>query len=207
MIVGIWFISQSFYMTAKARLAQFLIDYSWQQASSDALVGSDSTRLPARPWWWADTRPIARLEIPRLDKQLYVMQDSSGESLAFGPGHLPGSARPGQFGHVMIAGHRDSHFAVLENIQIGDLIDTQNYQADRKRYRVVDLRVLDSDLESLHILSSDQLTLITCYPFKDWVPGGPLRYIVSAELIPNQAVQENDRGSVRKYETKPDNAS
>lgn len=178
LIAGVLLISQSFYMQAKSQLAQVLIAYSWQKSIDDSRQS-----LPPKPWWWADTRAIARLDVPRLQQQLYVMQDSSGESLAFGPGHLTGSSSPGQEGHVMVAGHRDSHFAFLEHIEIGDLIDTKNYRAEEKRYRVVDLKVLNTKHEILKKLQSNLLTLITCYPFKGWVPGGPLRYIVSAELV------------------------
>ena len=37
-----------------------------------------------------------------------------------GPGHLIGTAMPGQDGNCVIAGHRDTHFRVLKNIQKGD---------------------------------------------------------------------------------------
>jgi len=84
-VVGCGLLSQGIYMDAKAKLAQWLISSSWENRSQNS---------PAtKPWWWADTKVIARLDAPRLNKTLYVMQNDSGESLAFGPGHMPASAK------------------------------------------------------------------------------------------------------------------
>ena len=112
----------------------------------------------------ADTRAIAKLEVPRLDKTVFVMQDDSGESLAFGPGHMPASSAPAADGHVMIAGHRDSHFAFLQHVRPGDVIRTEDYRANEKRYQVTSMDVFDTEMESLQRLDRDQLSLITCYP-------------------------------------------
>jgi len=162
-------------MDAKAIAAQILIASSWDQRAGD--------RPPPKPWWWADTRAIAELKVTRLKKTLYVMQDDSGESLAFGPGHMHASAKPAQDGHVMIAGHRDSHFEFLKDINIGDIIETTNYHAQSKRYKVTELHVMDSRQSELELSDDNRLSLITCYPFDDFVPGGPLRFIVNAQEI------------------------
>ena len=174
-LVGAVLLSQGIYMDVKAKVAQVLISSSWNQRADD--------RPPSKPWWWADTRPIAKLEITRLNKTLYVMQDDSGESLAFGPGHLPQSAKPTENGHVMIAGHRDSHFAFLKDIAIGDTIKTSNHSTQSKDYTVINISIIDSSKEQLELHNHDQLTLITCYPFDDFIPGGPLRMLVHAQPI------------------------
>lgn len=168
-------LGQGVYMEAKAKLAQILISSSWEQRSGD--------RPPPKPWWWADTRAIATISAPRLDKTVYVMQDASGESLAFGPGHISASAPPASDGHVMIAGHRDSHFAFLQDVRVGDVIETSDYQAHTKRYQVREVVVIDSEHEAMYLNDANQLSLITCYPFSERVPGGSLRYIVNADEI------------------------
>ena len=174
-LIGLTLISQSLYMDGKAVLAQQLISHSWTDKNR-----GNADHKPAKPWPWADTRPVAKLAVPRLKQTMFVMQDSSGESLAFGPGHIPTSALPGASGHVAIAGHRDTHFSVLRELNLGDTITTENYQSQTKRYRVIGLDVINSEQESLKIVETDTLTLITCYPFEGWIPGGPLRYIVTA---------------------------
>ena len=175
LVGGVFLLSQGFYMDAKAKLAQVLIESSWQQRAA----GSP----PPKPWWWADTQVIAKLDVPRLNKELYVMQDDSGESLAFGPGHMNASALINSDSHVMIAGHRDSHFEFLRDIKIGDEISTTKYNASNKRYKVEDIYVIDSSKYDLQLYNNEQLTLITCYPFDDFIPGGPLRLVVDATPI------------------------
>jgi sortase A len=172
---GVVLICQGIYMDAKAIIAQGLIAHSWQQRTA----GSP----PPKPWWWADTKAIAKLEVARLDKQVYIMQDDSGESLAFGPGHLTASADISQAGHVMIAGHRDSHFKFLQQLQLGDIIETTSVESTTTRYQIKRMSILDTNTEELIRYQSNRLTLITCYPFDGFVPGGPLRYIVDAQRL------------------------
>jgi len=171
-------------MGAKAKAAQTLIAISWGSSQSHRA----DNRPPPKPWWWADTRAIAELKVERLNKHLYVMQDDSNESLAFGPGHLPSSAKPSTNGHVMIAGHRDSHFAFIKEMQLDDVIQTQNYRGEVMRYRVKELRIIDTRKQKLQLLDDERLTLITCYPFDDFLPGGPLRFLVEAEPIANKLI-------------------
>lgn len=178
-VIGALLLSQGLYMDAKAKAAQALIAMSWGHSHSQR--GGDLP--PPKPWWWADTRAIAKMSVPRLNKHLYIMQDDSGESLAFGPGHLPASAKPSNIGHVMIAGHRDSHFNFLRKVRVGDVIETQNYRGQKKSYQIQNLHIIDSDKQGIELLDSDHLTLITCYPFDSFVPGGPLRFLVEAEII------------------------
>ena len=131
--------------------------------------------------------------MPRLKETVYVMQDDSGESLAFGPGHMPASARPSEQGHVVIAGHRDSHFEFLKNIQIGDLVLTKNNQSSEKKYRVKELIIIDVRNQEIPLFEHDQLTLITCYPFEDFIPGGPLRLVCLLYTSPSPRDQRGSR--------------
>ena len=172
---GAMLLAQGLYMDVKAVVAQGLIAHSWQQRTAAS--------PPPKPWWWADTKAIAKLEVKRLDKALYVMQDDSGQSLAFGPGHLNASAKVSEQGHVMIAGHRDSHFEFIQELEAGDIIETTNHQSTTVRYRVIDSVILDTSSQDLLLQDEDLLSLITCFPFDGFVPGGPLRYIVNAQKI------------------------
>ena len=175
LILGWWLLGQGVYMDAKAKVAQVLIASSWENRSE----GSPAVR----PWWWADTRALAQLDVPRLNQTLYVMQDDTGESLAFGPGHMPASSALTENGHVVIAGHRDSHFSFLRDVKMGDLIVTQNSQAKNQQYRVIERLVIDTTKEEIQLLDYAQLTLITCYPFDEVIPGGPLRLVIHAEPV------------------------
>jgi sortase A len=180
---GAVLLCQGIYMDTKAIISQALIAHSWQQRTAD--------RPPPKPWWWADTNAIAKLKVARLDKELFIMRDDSGESLAFGPGHLAASAAISSSGHVMIAGHRDTHFKFLKQLKLGDVIETTSVDSITTRYQIKRMSILDSSSEELIIYQQDRLTLITCYPFDDFIPGGPLRYIVDAERRTNKELNNS----------------
>jgi len=170
---GGFLLADSGWIYAKAELAQQLIKDAWSQTLETGAV--------VKPWPLADTWPVARLEAETHDVDLYVLQGTHGSSLAFGPGFLIGSARPGDEGSTIIAGHRDSHFRFMEQLQQGDLLKLTDNEGQRHDYRVETLAVVDSDKQQLFASGDDkQLVLVTCYPFDTINPGGPLRYVVQA---------------------------
>jgi len=82
---------------------------------------------PAAPVVPAVGEPMAVLRIPRLgaDYRRVVLQGTSEDQLAQGPGHYVGTAMPGQPGNLAIAGHRvgkGSPFLDLDEMQPGDPI-------------------------------------------------------------------------------------
>ena len=159
-------------LVVKAQLAQVLIARSWNTTAE-------------HPWPWADTRPVARLVIPDIKLDNFVLDGATGAVLAFGPGMTAGSAIPGGSGVTMIAAHRDTHFEALEDISEGDLIRLQNTRKQWHQYRVTGIRIADSRSEAVEPLADDSLLmLVTCYPFDALIPGGPLRYVVEAQLLP-----------------------
>ncbi len=172
-IAGLALFTQGSYIKAKAQLAQYLIDRSWSSRAEQ--------RLPSRPWPWSDTRVIAQLSMPDKGIIQYVMNDASGQALAFGPGLLSNSANPGHAGHSLIAGHRDTHFAFLQDIEVGEIVETRHFNGVHARYRVIDVSIIDAEQQQIPILDGDKLSLITCYPFNALIPRGPLRYLVTAK--------------------------
>lgn len=65
----------------------------------------------------------------------------AGRTLAFGPGHLSGTAPPGAIGNAVISGHRDTHFAFLSALRVGDGIVVEGRDG-RHRRRAADARHL-----------------------------------------------------------------
>ena len=175
-LLAAWQLGQAGYIHAKALLAQHLLQTAWQRT----LAGETKVR----PWPWADTWPVARLQVPRLGVDLIVLDGASGSSLAFGPGHLHGSALPGAAGNSIISGHRDTHFAFLRQLQPGDTIQLQVMTGQQRLFRMTQKQVFDA--RSHRLAAGDEaarLILLTCYPFDALVPGGPLRYLVELELV------------------------
>jgi sortase A len=114
-----------------------------------------------------------------------VLEGSSGRNLAFGPAHDPASAAPGEPGNSVIDGHRDTHFALLRDIKVGDTLRVQTLPSRSVSFKVTDIRVVDSGRARISLQAdSPRLTLVTCYPFDAVVPGGPLRFVVTAERSP-----------------------
>lgn len=168
-----WQLGAAGYIQAKAALAQHLIASSWRAA----LQGEARA-----PWPWADTRPVARLTVPSRGVELFVLAGTSGRSLAFGPGHVDGTAMPGSAGNSVIVAHRDTHFAFLRDLAAAEVITIEDLKGRVTRYRVREVAVVDKgDTRLLDAADSPQLTLITCFPFDAVAPGTPLRYVVIAE--------------------------
>jgi len=134
-----------------------------------------------KPWPWADTWPVARLSSPTHDQNMIVLAGASGRTLAFGPGHLLASAAPGEVDNAVFVGHRDTHFAFLEHVKVGEVIYLESPDGVRHRYRVNDTSVVHETETGVMMRNGlKTLTLITCFPFDAIVPGGPLRYVVQA---------------------------
>lgn len=161
---------------AKGFVAQKLIAIAWQRD-----MGHRSSRAP---WPGADLRPVARLSVPARHVDLFVMDDASRRSLAFGPGLVAGTAVPPHAGNTVIVAHRDTHFTFLRRVAVGDEIDLQAANGAAVRYRVREATVVDRD--DTGVMESDggtRLTLITCYPFDAVRPGTRLRYVVVADRV------------------------
>jgi len=77
---GVILLGQGAWIQAKAVLAQILLERAFAETLA---TGRD-----AKPWSWADTWPVARVEAPRLGRSAIVLHGSSGQALAFGPGHV-----------------------------------------------------------------------------------------------------------------------
>ena len=174
--LGFWQLGQGAYIPAKAWLAQELMQRAWMRASVD-----DDRQVP---WPWADTWPVARLSAKSGEVDLIVLSGGSGRTLAFGPGHLSASAMPGETGNSVIAGHRDTHFSFLRDIDLGESIMIERISGRRHLDKVIGIDVVDSRRGSL-LLDTDAaiLSLVTCYPFDAEDAGGPMRFVVTARRV------------------------
>jgi sortase A len=175
LLVAMFLLGSGGWIHLKAELAQVLIARAWSAPLSADLN-------PAKPWPWADTHPIARIQVPGHKVDQYVLAGQQGNALAFGPGHVSESALPGQPGTTIIAGHRDTHFDFIRDLQDGDRLSLTDREQQQYQYQVVGHYVADSDTQSLQG-NDDDLLLVTCYPFDAINPGGPLRYVVRARQI------------------------
>lgn len=172
LLLGLLSFGQGTWIFGKAVLAQVLLRRAWAMASA-----GDG---PVRPWPWADTWPVARLLSPEHDIDLIVLEGATGSTTAFGPGHISGTALPGEAGNIALAGHRDTHFRFLQQLELGEDLWLELPSGALRRFRVHSTRVVDERDTSALETRGQWLTLVTCYPFDAPLPGGPLRYVVQA---------------------------
>lgn len=174
-LIGFQQLGSAGYIQGKAHFAQYLIASAWERTL-------DTGGVAHKPWPWADTWPVARMEVPQQSVDLYVLAGATGNALAFGPGYELASAALGDAGLSMIGGHRDTHFGFLKDMKSNSLFSLQLPSGERIRYRVAQVKIINVKHDPLpnYEKGTGELQLVTCYPFDDLLPGGPLRYVVIA---------------------------
>jgi len=162
-------------------------DASWYQrrASAElrALPAPVAASQPA-PQAPLDGAPLGWLRIPRLELEVVIAEGMSDAVLRRAVGRVPGGARPGEGGNVVLAGHRDTFFRPLERIRAGDLVVFED-RARRITYRVEWAAVVEPrQVEVVGPSAYEALTLVTCFPF-GYVGPAPYRFVVRARRLPD----------------------
>ena len=174
-LIGLILFGQGAYIHAKALVAQMLLER--------AFTKSIATGHPVKPWRWADTWPVARIEVKRLHTSAIALAGSSGQALAFGPGHVEQTVDAGEPGIAVYSAHRDTHFRFLKDVTIGDEIDVTRSDGKIFRYRADRSAVVRFDQSGIDPLTNRyELVLSTCWPF-DALTSGPERYLLHATMI------------------------
>ena len=122
--------------------------------------------------------PVARLVIAKIALDDIVLEGVTPAALNGGPGHLPGSALPGEAGNAVISAHRDRHFKRLGELSIGDTISTQTL-TDSVSWLIVSRRVVNREAPAIRAERGQVLTLTTCWPI-GYIGGAPDRLILRA---------------------------
>ena len=139
-------------------------------------------------------KPLALLVIPKIHLEVPVFDGTDDLTLDRGVGRIVGTAHPGQFGNLGIAGHRDGFFRGLKEVSQGDEIKLVLPDAV-VTYVVEEITVVTpQDVSVLQPRPVSSITLVTCFPFY-FVGSAPERYIVSASLRAD--AQPAVRGIVR----------
>lgn len=174
-LFGLVLFGQGAYIHAKALLAQVLLERAFTETIA--------TGHEIKPWSWADTWPVARIEVKRLRASAIVLAGSSGQALAFGPGHVEMTPDAGERGVAVYSAHRDTHFSFLKDVAIGDEIVVTRRDGQTFRYRADSTSIVRFDASGIDPLTDGyELVLSTCWPF-DAVTPGPERYVLHATMI------------------------
>lgn len=124
---------------------------------------------------------VAKLEIPAIGVDAFVVEGTDDTALAQGPGHYPETPLPGASGNAGIAGHRTMYGHVFHDLHLlepGDEIRTYTSRSS-SLYRVVEVTVVDpSQVDVVAPTEYARLTLTTCHP----IGSAAQRLVVVAEL-------------------------
>ncbi len=167
--LGMWQVGSGLWIEAKAVLAQVLLERAW--------AASQATGAPARPWPWADTHPVARLEVPDLGIDQIVLAGANGRNLAFGPVRMEGIEATGI---TLLSGHRDTHFGFLRALRAGMTVSLTEAGGQKRTFQVTGSEVVAAQGARLTATGAAALALVTCWPFDAIGPDTPWRYVVSA---------------------------
>jgi len=154
------------------------VKLSGPSANTPNLISPKYLREPHVP----EGSLLGTIEIQSVGVRAVVLQGDSSEVLRRGVGHVPGTPLPGEAGNVALAAHRDTIFRPLRNIKTGDLVVLRT-NASSVAYRVRSTEIVPpTDIDVLDSRGTNELTLITCYPFY-YVGHAPDRFIVRASEV------------------------
>ena len=109
-----------------------------------------------------------RLQIPKINKDVPVVEGDGPEQLKKGVGHYIYSANPGENGNVVLSAHNDIHgeiFRDLDQLEVGDLIILFSVRQSYT-YAVEDILIVEpNQVEYLESTGEPITTLISCYPY------------------------------------------
>lgn len=125
--------------------------------------------------------PVARIIAPSIQLDAVVLEGVGDDELNASPGHVPGSALPGERGNAVISAHRDRHFNHLDALAIGDTLTTESGMT-QTRWVVVARRVIERNSPALFQTKDATLTLTTCWPMRYLGPA-PERLIITAKPV------------------------
>ena len=171
-IAGLIFLFLAFKIEIKAKVAQYLLNNAWDKTIE--------TGDEYEPWPGFDGYPILKLNIPKFKLQQIVLNNTSGQSLAFGPSFHPETYLPKENKITAISSHRDSHGYYIRDLKINDFVILEDKENNKFTYKVINFKIINVEDKDLQFNKmSNQLLLITCYPFDAIISGTKLRYIVT----------------------------
>lgn len=130
---------------------------------------------------------FATIQIDSIGLLYPVYQGDTQDILLKGVCHYYGSKFPGDGNNIVLDAHRTTQFANLGQVKTGDNVvvttgwGTYTYQMESSATVNV-----AQEMDYCQRTSTEQLTLITCYPF-DFVGDAQQRYIVTCKLVSGAA--------------------
>jgi len=147
--------------------------------------GESTSQVPLYSRYPAKGEVIGSLSIPALKQKFPVVEGTGDDDLKRGVGHFSQSVLPGEQDNCVLSGHRDTVFASLGKLKVGDRLIAQT-TAGTFTYKIRRIRIVHKD-DTTIIVPTDHavLTVSTCYPFH-FVGAAPDRYVLIADLVTSE---------------------
>lgn len=152
-----------------------------QKKTAEQAEAAD-TEAGAVPVTFKEGETLGFLTIKSLDMELPLLEGVTDKTLAKGVGHHPETAFPGQGDRIFIAGHNDTTFSKISELEPGDEVEL--YLADGSyRYVMRSSEIVDDeDTRVLAATGTESLVISTCYPFYN-IANSTERYLIFLEPI------------------------
>lgn len=126
---------------------------------------------------------IGNLYIPKLDRELPIIEGTDPEELEKGVGHLRESALPTQNDQILLSGHRDTVFRNFDQLELGDTFVIK-LPYGTFEYEIYDTEIVSADDTTvIRSTAPDEiLTVTTCYPFY-YIGNAPERFVFYAKPV------------------------
>lgn len=126
---------------------------------------------------------IGILKIPKLKKELPIIEGTDKEELEKGVGHYTGTAYPLQNDQIVLSGHRDTVFRNFGELETGDTFIVE-LEYGKFKYEIYEMDIVPADDTTvIRSTAPDEiLTVTTCYPFY-YIGNAPERAIFYAKPV------------------------
>lgn len=123
---------------------------------------------------------IGLLYIPKLDREIPIVEGTDEDELSQGVGHYHDTGLPGQNRQILLSGHRDTVFRNFDQLEDGDEFHIK-MEYGTYIYKIRDHEIVAADNTTVIDLSrkDEYLTVSTCYPFH-MLGSAPDRYVLYA---------------------------
>lgn len=125
--------------------------------------------------------PAGLIYIPKLERELAIIEGAEEDSLAKGVGHVMETSFPGQNNLIFLAGHRDTVFRDFKNIEVGDEFEVV-MPYGKYTYEIRETKIVSKyDVDVIRDMDEEVLIVSTCYPF-EYLSSAPDRMLYYSYL-------------------------
>lgn len=123
---------------------------------------------------------IGTLYIPRLEREIPIVEGTDEEELKHGVGHYSDTGYPGENRQILLSGHRDTVFRNFGELEHGDEFHVKMANG-LFIYEFIDHEIVSADDTTVIDLNREDeyLTVSTCYPFS-YIGSAPDRFVIYA---------------------------